>query len=113
MRSSSGRRSNWRRTSGSGGSNGKKMPGVTEDARRRELVIRSEVRIASVEESRESYANRPPCPRQATSQPVTWYRARSGGSIRSTTLGLADRKQPGAEITGTSYLYDSRSRLPG
>lgn len=35
-------------------------------------------------------ARRPPCPRQATSQPVMRYLATSGGSRRSTTLGFAD-----------------------
>jgi len=40
-------------------------------------------------------------------------RANSGGNTRSTTFGLADRKQPGAEIIGTSSLYDIKSRFPG
>ena len=41
------------------------------------------------------YASNPPCPKHAISQPVTRYRASSGGKIISTTFGFADRKQPG------------------
>ena len=51
---------------------------------------------------RTGYARRPPWPRQATSQPETRYRARIGGSTKSTTLGLAERKHPGADTTGVS-----------
>ena len=48
----------------------------------------------------------------ATSQPVTRYRASSGGNTRSTTFGLVERKHPGAEKTGrqvtvsTDLVYD-------
>jgi hypothetical protein len=58
------------------------------------------------------YASSPPCPRLAISQPVTRYRASSGGKTRSTTFGLADRKHPGAETTGISSLYPQQQQIP-
>src|SRR5579872_6162992 len=48
--------------------------------------------------------SRPPCPSPAISQPAIRYRASREGKIKSTTFGLADRKQPGAETTGISSL---------
>jgi hypothetical protein len=50
------------------------------------------------------YRSRPPCPRQAISQPEIRYLASIGGSSKSRIFGLADPKQQGAEMIGISSL---------
>jgi hypothetical protein len=48
--------------------------------------------------------SKPPCPRQETSQVETRYCAIKGGNIRSITFCFSERKQPGADMIGTSSL---------
>src|SRR5437899_800064 len=90
-----------------GEASAKKTPGerqcVSTRARPVERFMdRSEVR--SVTAVGRDQPSKPPCPKQATSKPETRYRASIGGSTRSTTFGLAERKHPGAEMIGTSSL---------
>src|SRR5580704_3183434 len=84
---------------GHGSDRGQKKDRAREESARPALTIRCG--LEGVHRTwRRGYERSPPWPRQATSHPETLYLASIGGSSRSTTFGLIDRKQQGADRIG-------------